>query len=273
MISTEILNRKGAVKSELIPDEILVLLNRGVLESVNLTEWSAVDHAELIKQVFPDLELSSVLPEALAVLDALEKPSTMKCVAALGHYLFNYAVQNDILEELYLKLSSHQSDSIRCYACYLVALQSEKNIEERLTQSRNLIADSHFGVREIIWMALRPQIVSEIDDALVYLESWTTDTDERIRRFTTEVTRPKGVWTQSILALKLHPEKALPLLDALKSDPSLYVQNSVGNWLNDASKSKPKFVADLCSCWLENNETKETKYIVKRALRSLKKEV
>ncbi len=38
MISSEILNRKGATKAERVPKEIIELLNSGEIETVNLTE-------------------------------------------------------------------------------------------------------------------------------------------------------------------------------------------------------------------------------------------
>ena len=38
----------------------------------------------------------------------------------------------------------------------------------------------------------------------------------------------------------------LPILEPLKSDYSKYVRNSVGNWLNDASKTQSGFVRKLC---------------------------
>ena len=37
-------NRKGAQKAVDIPSEVLSLLNAGRIETVNLTEWLAVDH-------------------------------------------------------------------------------------------------------------------------------------------------------------------------------------------------------------------------------------
>ena len=41
---------------------------------------------------------------------------------------------------------------------------------------------------------------------------------------------------------------------------------------NDASKSQPDWVQAVCTRWLDESPTKETAYIVKRALRTLRKQ-
>lgn len=86
-----------------------------------------------------------------------------------------------------------------------------------------------------------------------------------------ECTRPCGVWTKHINILKQTPELAMPVLELLKNDSSRYVQNALGNWLNDSSKSQPEFVIELTNKWAKESNTKNTQYIIKRALRTLNK--
>jgi 3-methyladenine DNA glycosylase AlkC len=47
------------------------------------------------------------------------------------------------------------------------------------------------------------------------------------------------------------------------------VQNSVANWLNDASKTQPGWVEDVCDRWLAESRAPQTACIVRRATRSL----
>jgi 3-methyladenine DNA glycosylase AlkC len=132
-------------------------------------------------------------------------------------------------------------------------------------------ADKHFGVREISWLVLRQPIAQDLEQSFKILTTWTKHNDENIRRFASEATRPRGVWCTHIEALKQDPALGLVILEPLKADKAKYVQDSVGNWLNDASKTQPLFVKNLCKRWEEESNTKETQYITKKAMRTLNK--
>ena len=265
-----IINRKGARKAQDIPSEVLELLNNGKTETVNLTEWLAVDHVKLIKAVFPELGIEQDKITLISKkIGSQNKPSAMNTTKLVGSTVFQWYAKTKNLYEVLDKLSAHLSDSVRCYAPYLIGLNEDLTILEKLTKSQKLVADGHFGVREVIWMALRPAIDRNLEESVKILSDWTTNEDENIRRFTTESTRPRGVWCKHIEQLKDNPEIALPILEKLKSDTSKYVQDSVGNWLNDASKSKPNFVIQLCEKWQKESPTKETEKIIKRARRTI----
>ncbi|MEM8906534.1 MAG: DNA alkylation repair protein, partial [Bacteroidota bacterium] len=89
--------------------------------------------------------------------------------------------------------------------------------------------------------------------------------------FVAEVLRPIGVWTKKVEALQKEPAIGLPLIEPLKSDPSKYVQNSVANWLNDASKAQPEWVRSICKQWEQASNTQATRYIIKKGLRTINK--
>lgn len=271
-MKAEIINRKGARKTQDIPKEVLDLLNVGKIETVNLTEWLAVDHSKLIQHNFGEIGISENITKIITEkITNQKKPSTMNTTKLIGSMLAeNYTNTNDY-ESILNNLSAHISDSIRCYAPYLISLNEQLSIQEKLNAAKHLVADKHFGVREVVWMALRPEIDKNLNEAIDYLTNWTESDDENIRRFTTEATRPRGVWCKHIDALKEKPELALPILEKLKSDNAKYVQDSLGNWLNDASKSQPEFVVELCERWKSASPTKETQKIIKRARRTIDK--
>ncbi|MBS0341457.1 MAG: DNA alkylation repair protein, partial [Proteobacteria bacterium] len=100
---------------------------------------------------------------------------------------------------------------------------------------------------------------------------WAADADPNIRRFASELTRPRGVWCAQIETFKAQPWRAQALLESLRADPSRYVQNSVANWLNDASKSQGPWVDETCERWLRESDVPSTRYIVQRARRTLRK--
>ena len=255
-------NRKGAVRAAEIPKAVLEGLNAGTLESVNLTEWLAVDSLQLLEAILPALNIKS----AKTILDSAQE------LPSLGVMQRTEKMAN-LLERAGIKLefiSSHRSDAVRCWAAFIAVTRAE-SLASKLEAVKPFAADSHFGVREIAWMAWRPSLIANLEPGLKLLEKWTKSDDANVRRFATEVSRPRGVWCAHIQRLKNEPGLAIQIVEPLRSDDAKYVQASVANWLNDASKTQADWVEETCARWLEQSETKQTKWIVNRALRSLRK--
>lgn len=263
--SPEILNRKGARKAIDIPTEIIKLLNEGKIETVNLTEWLAADQLELLRNVLGNLKKEQLFAAIKKAVEQQKKPTANSNTKLIGAILGEHLSKDDLL-----KLKKHPSDLVRNWTCWSIASQIEET-KELLTEMRDFAADSHFGVREVVIFASKDKLAKHLELAVEILLDWSNSKDENVRRFVAEVLRPIGVWTKKIDRLQTEPELGFPLLNPLKSDPSKYVQNSVANWLNDASKSNPKWVEEVCKQWMKDSKTKETTYIVKRAMRTINK--
>ena len=255
-------NRKGARRMQDIPQSVLEVLNQGLLPTVNLVEWLAIDQKQVLQSVLP---LAYHAP-LLKAIEQSKNQSALTLIKLIGAEL----AQMEQSEELFTFLKQHKADIPRCWAAIMVG-QTPSSLDLMLQNIAPFAADEHFGVREIAWLSVRPSILEHPQQAFQILLPWTLSEDPYIRRFTSEATRPKGVWCKQFEWIQKKPTTALPLLDNLQADPSKYVQDSVANWLNDLSKTNPAFVQDVCKQWKENNpKSKATTYIIRRALRSLK---
>ena len=260
------LARKGARRMAEIPPEVLRAINLGQLPTVNLVEFLAADLSQLLPAVSAQIGLDPrhpALRETAARLPALKPMQRHRAIAA-GLLA---AIEGDSAIEA--RLAGHVSDLARQWAAMLVGIRPGQSLENRLLQIRPFAADPHFGVREMAWMAVRDAVADDVAGALTLLQPWTAEADPNLRRFASEVTRPRGVWCAHLEALKQTPEPGQALLHALRTDPSRYVQDSVANWLNDAAKSRPDWVRRVCAAWLAESNQPATAYICKRALRSL----
>jgi len=114
--------------------------------------------------------------------------------------------------------------------------------------------------------SIRPFLIQKQRKTLARLKKWTKDPDPHVRRLCTEGTRPRLPWAMRIPAFVDDPTPALPILEKLKDDPSLYVRRSVANHLGDITKDHPELVFEICQRWLED-ASKERKWLIRHALR------
>jgi 3-methyladenine DNA glycosylase AlkC len=235
-----------------ISPERLQALNLGTLESKNLMETLAIDQSVLIKNT-----LGFNIP---GIKNAKGIVSKMRLIGENIQSLKN----TDYIENL----TKHPSDTVRGWAAFAIG-NLDQSLSEIIKKIIPLANDAHFGVREWAWLSLRPHVILHLDKALSLLEPLVFENSSNIRRFAVEITRPRGVWSAHINELKNNPAKGLGVLQPLMSEPEKYVQDSVGNWLNDASKSQPLWVKKLCVEWLRLSPSPETQRIIRKAQRSI----
>lgn len=263
--------RKGAMRMADIPPAILKQLNAGEIETATLVEWLAIDQRVLVQALLNDVALAKHRIELERSAEASAALGIMQRMKAMGEALFAVLEKEKAREEILERLFKHKSDVVRGWVVYAVGADASLKLDERLKRVKHFAADSHMGVREFSWMTIRTFIAADLPRGLKMLKPWVADRDFAVRRCAVEATRPRGVWCAHIEALKSDPAPGLLLLEPVRSDEADYVRRSVGNWLNDASKSKPDWVREVCARWQKESRTKETAAIAKRALRSIAK--
>jgi 3-methyladenine DNA glycosylase AlkC len=267
----QLLGRKGAARIALIPPEVLDALNAGRIPTVNLNEFLAIDLRQLARNVARQVGLApdaERLEDTLAMLPAFAPVKRHLHIARALYDLTEPRAERDTIAHA---LATHPSDVARSWAAQWIAFTSMP-LADKLQAVFRFAGDAHFGVREMAWMAVRDEIAGDVDAAMRLLQPWATHPDANLRRFASEATRPRGVWCAQIETLKAEPWRGLPVLQPLRADASRYVQNSVANWLNDAARTQPDWVREVCAQRLRGPAGPETTYIVRRAQRSLRDE-
>lgn len=266
MIPEHIQNRKGPRSLKDLNPEVIDYLNKGLVETKNLMEWLATDQLGLLKLVLNDMGKGAWYADFETAVNAQKKPTANSNTKVIGETLGLLTKDKAI----YDTLKSHTSDLVRCWACWAESLHHDTTAD-LLNAMQPYAADTHFGVREVVIFASKERMITDLDTSIHILSKWTDSSDENVRRYAVEALRPVGVWTKKIPAFQEEPEKGRALIEPLKSDSSKYVRDSVGNWLNDASKSQPEWVKSICSSWEKESTSKETSYIIKKALRTINK--
>lgn len=115
--------------------------------------------------------------------------------------------------------------------------------------------------------AVRAFIIRDQDRMMKQMLKWSASDNEHVRRLASEGSRPRLPWGQALTRFKKDPSPVLPVLEQLKSDPSLYVRKSVANHLNDIAKDHPELVVDIAKRW--HGSHPDTDWIVRHACRTL----
>lgn len=261
--------RRGARRMSAVPESIRSALAAGTIETANLMEWLAADMCALALSVAGETS-STLLRKSLkdAALQIRNAPILARLRIA-GDAISGSV--KDLESRAFLDLAGHRSDLVRQWACYAAnSTDFSLSSEARLEWTLRFAADKNMSVREAAWMAYRPHLQRELPASLRRLERVCASGDANLRRFSVEVCRPRSVWGAHIRELKQEPSFALPIIEGVRADESRYVQLAAGNWLNDASKTRPDWVTQLCSRWREDGEPFSS-VIVKRGLRSLRR--
>lgn len=261
--------RKGYASVAAIPSEVRAALDCARDDPRTMVEWLVVDTATLLAHVLPEVGLGGEAAVLAQTARGFAHLTALKRNIEVGKLLYASLAERTDAGAIYARIATHRASVVREWGARIIAADRRLTLEQRLGCARHYAADPHMAVREIAWASMRDDVLAELDLALRLFIPWVDDPDPNVRRCAVECTRPRGVWCAHSEQLKTEPERALHLLEAVRADPNRYVQLSVGNWLNDASRSRPAWVRTLCQRWQRESPAAATSLIVRRALRTV----
>lgn len=152
---------------------------------------------------------------------------------------------------------------VSLFTCDYVGLYGQEHFDASLEALHHLtrFSSAEFAIREFL--------KRDLPRTLAVMRTWATDENEHVRRLASEGSRPRLPWSFRLQPLVANPALAFPILEALRSDPSLYVRKSVANHLNDISKDHPEWLFRATARW--PREHPSTAWILRRGLRTLVK--
>ena len=247
---------RGARSKRDIDPIFLRQLDSGLIQSRTHVEQMAMSPTTLLARAFPDLDIDEPHLASLPFITRLRVTGSL--------------LWERFGADLYRSDSCWISDTIRGWLAMSIASDQGRSLADVIRDLLPYARDEHFAVREWAWLAARPLVCQNPQEALRILSAVAQSPDLRERRFAVELTRPRSVWGSHIRDFKEAPEQAERLLAAVRCDPSDYVRTAVGNWLNDASKSRAEWVAALTDAWLDDCRCPATLANVRRGRRSLR---
>jgi 3-methyladenine DNA glycosylase AlkC len=229
--------------------------------------------AGMVRRVHPAFPVEAFLGDALDGFDALELTPRARHVAAVlaRHLPADYRSAVGILvASLGPPLGDPDAESGGMDA--FVYLPHVFYVAEHGLAHFDASMDAQHAItqRFTCEYGIRPFIEREPERTLAVLARWTRDPSPHVRRLVSEGTRPRLPWAPRLRAFVADPAPVVPLLEALRDDPSEYVRRSVANNLNDISKDHPGLVVELATRWMDDAPP-ERRRLVRHALRTLLK--
>jgi len=229
-----------------------------------LNHESLLEFALIIQSAYNAFQVDEFLKSTMdETWDDLElKARGRQITMNLGKYLpADYSAAISIIDEIVAKCN--------WFFCILFPDFVEVYGQDELNWDISIAALERYTQYSSSEWAVRPFIINHEGRMMSQMYAWSKHENEHVRRLASEGCRPALPWAQALNSFKKDPAPVLPILEQLKTDPSLYVRNSVANNLNDISKTHPDLVVKIAKDWYGKNE--HTNWIVKHGCRTLLK--
>jgi len=118
---------------------------------------------------------------------------------------------------------------------------------------------------------MRPLIKKYPEASLKILYDWSKDSNERVRRLSSECLRIRLPWAKKLYTALEYFDAYVEILTNLKDDKDKYIQKSVANNLNDLYKENPEKFYDIINKWQDGQISKECEWVIKHGSRNIGK--
>jgi 3-methyladenine DNA glycosylase AlkC len=245
------------------------LLNDGVpprIAAMLRRAWRGFDTAAFLRQIEPGYDGLELMQRGQRIAEAMLAHLPPDVPRAL-------AVLTDSLDPpMGLDAKGEPDAGDRPYSAFLYLPHSMYIAAHGLPHLDAAMGAQHaLTQRFTAEFSLRPFLLHQREATLRHLHAWARDGNAHVRRAASEGTRPRLPWAPRLPAFQKDPGLALPLLEALKDDPSSYVRRSVANHLGDIAKDHPEVAVATARDWLRGAGP-EREALVRHGLRFLIKQ-
>lgn len=224
--------------NDTVPPRIAAMVRRA---------WRSFDTKAFLRQIEPGYESLELMARGQRIAQALQAHLPQDVPRALG------VLVDSMDPPMGLDAAGEPDAGDRPYSAFLYLPHSMYIGTHGLPHFEAAMAAQHaLTQRFTAEFGIRPYLLHHQHATLARLRDWAHDDNAHVRRLVSEGTRPRLPWASRLPAFQANPQLALPLLDALKDDPSSYVRRSVANHLGDVAKDHPDLAVDTARTWLQN---------------------
>lgn len=223
--------------NDTVPPRIAAMVRRA---------WRSFDTQAFLRQIEPGYESLELMARGQRIAQALQAHLPQDVPRALG------VLVDSMDPPMGLDAAGEPDAGDRPYSAFLYLPHSIYIGTHGLPHFEAAMAAQHaLTQRFTAEFCIRPYLLHRQGDTLARLRDWAQDDNAHVRRLVSEGTRPRLPWAPRLPAFQANPQLALPLLGALKDDPSSYVRRSVANHLGDIAKDHPDLAVGTARTWLQ----------------------
>ncbi|MCO5356127.1 DNA alkylation repair protein [Acidovorax kalamii] len=223
--------------NDTVPPRIAAMVRRA---------WRSFDTQAFLRQIEPGYESLELMARGQRIAQALQTHLPQDVPRALR------VLVDSMDPPMGLDAAGEPNAGDRPYSAFLYLPHSMYIGAQGLPHFEAAMAAQHaLTQRFTAEFCIRPYLLHHQGATLARLRDWAQDENAHVRRLVSEGTRPRLPWAPRLPAFQANPQLALPLLDALKDDPSSYVRRSVANHLGDIAKDHPDLAVGTARAWLQ----------------------